>query len=41
MPDPGRFGVAVVENGRIVRVVEKPREPLSPYAVTGIYLYRP
>jgi glucose-1-phosphate thymidylyltransferase len=41
VPDPSRFGVAVVENGRIVRVVEKPPAPLSPYAVTGIYCYRP
>ncbi len=41
VPDPRRFGVAVVENGRIVRVVEKPQAPLGPYAVTGIYLYRP
>lgn len=41
VPDPLRFGVAVVENGRIVRVVEKPPTPLSPYAVTGIYCYRP
>ncbi len=41
VPDPARFGVALVENGRIVRVVEKPPAPLSPYAVTGIYCYRP
>jgi glucose-1-phosphate thymidylyltransferase len=41
VPDPGRFGVAVVEGGRIVRVVEKPQPAPSPYAVTGIYCYRP
>jgi len=41
VPDPSRFGVAVLNGGRIVRVVEKPQPPASPYAVTGIYLYRP
>ena len=39
--DPQRFGVAEVEGNRIVRVVEKPKEPRSQYAVTGIYLYQP
>ena len=37
--DPQRFGVPVFERDRIVRVEEKPREPKSPYAVTGIYFY--
>jgi glucose-1-phosphate thymidylyltransferase len=26
-------------DGRVVRIVEKPAEPPSPYAVTGIYFY--
>lgn len=39
VPDPERFGVPVLENGRIVRIEEKPANPASPYAVTGIYLY--
>ena len=39
VPDPERFGVPVLENGRIVRVEEKPAHPASPYAVIGIYLY--
>lgn len=37
--DPQRFGVPQIENGRIVRVDEKPSDPKSDYAVTGIYVY--
>ena len=37
--DPGRFGVPVFDGDRIVRIEEKPREPKSPYAVIGIYMY--
>ena len=39
VPDPERFGVPVFENGRIVRIEEKPRKPLSSFAVIGIYFY--
>lgn len=41
VPDPERFGVPVIKNNRIIKVEEKPSEPKSPYAVTGIYLYSP
>ena len=37
--DPQRFGVPAFEGDRIVRIEEKPREPKSPYAVIGIYMY--
>jgi len=37
--DPHRFGVPEIKDGRIVRVDEKPMEPKSDYAVTGIYIY--
>lgn len=37
--DPERFGVAVFENERIVRIEEKPKVPKSRHAVTGIYFY--
>ncbi len=39
VPDPERFGVPVFENGRIVRIEEKPKVPASKYAVIGIYFY--
>jgi glucose-1-phosphate thymidylyltransferase len=31
--------VAVFDGDRIVRIEEKPKEPKSPYAVVGIYMY--
>ena len=39
VPDPERFGVPVLEEGRIIRIEEKPKVPGSPYAVIGIYMY--
>lgn len=37
--DPERFGVAEIQNGKVVNIVEKPKDPASNYAVTGIYMY--
>ncbi|MBC7337634.1 MAG: glucose-1-phosphate thymidylyltransferase, partial [Clostridia bacterium] len=38
--DPQRYGVVELdEQGRPVRIVEKPKEPRSNYAVTGLYFY--
>ncbi|MGE3801524.1 MAG: glucose-1-phosphate thymidylyltransferase [Candidatus Kapaibacterium sp.] len=38
--DPERFGVPEFDgDGKIIGVVEKPSEPKSPFAVSGIYLY--
>src|SRR4051812_28900797 len=37
--DAERFGVAEVSGDRIVAVEEKPANPKSNYAVTGIYMY--
>jgi glucose-1-phosphate thymidylyltransferase len=37
--DPERFGVVKFENGKIVQIIEKPKDPPSNMAVTGIYMY--
>ena len=37
--DPGRYGVAEIDGNRVLRIVEKPKEPKSRLAVTGIYFY--
>lgn len=41
VPDPERFGVAELKGDRVVRIVEKPKDPPSDLAVTGIYMYDP
>lgn len=37
--DPGRYGVATLEADRVIAIEEKPENPVSDWAVTGIYLY--
>ena len=39
VPDAERFGVAELKGDRIAGIEEKPRQPKSNYAVTGIYMY--
>ena len=36
---PQLYGVAVLENGRVVHLVEKPRDPPSDLVLVGIYLF--
>ena len=41
VPDPSRYGVVEMVDGRVVGIEEKPKQPRSEFAVTGIYLYPP
>ena len=42
IPNPQRFGVPVFDGNRnIVDIEEKPTDPKSEYAVTGLYIYPP
>jgi glucose-1-phosphate thymidylyltransferase len=38
--DPSRFGVAVCDNEKITKLIEKPQQPISKLALVGLYYIR-
>ena len=39
VPDPQRFGVPELDGKKVIDIKEKPEDPKSNYAVTGLYIY--
>jgi len=39
--NPSQFGIAEIKNNKIIKIVEKPKNPITNLAVTGIYCLTP
>jgi len=39
VPDPKRFGIAEIKDGKVIGTCEKPENPVSNLCITGVYMF--